>query len=111
MWGHPEASNNWLAALITTYDCLNKFYSIYMAAIVSIASRRGLSIDACHTNQPNKSKLQLYKLLIHFLVVIYNSYTQVTRQSTSVKKVDVAYVGRYYTCIKALKIRAVVGYR
>ena len=50
------------------YDWLNKLYSFYMAAVVSVVdiiSRRGLSIDVCHTNQPNKSKLALYKLLIH----------------------------------------------
>ena len=28
-----------------------------MAAIVSIASRHGLTIEVCYRNQPNKSKL------------------------------------------------------
>ena len=59
-----------------------------MAATVVIVSKNGLSIDACHRNQP--------KLLIHFLILIYNSYTQVTRQSASVIKVGVAYMGRHY---------------
>ena len=36
----------------------------FMAAIVSIVSRRGLSIDAHHRHQPNKSKLVLYKPLL-----------------------------------------------
>ena len=36
-----------------------------MAAVVNFVSRRGLSIDAHHTNQPSKSKLALYRLLIH----------------------------------------------
>ena len=36
-----------------------------MAAVVNIVSRRDLSINACHTNQPNRNKLALYKLLIH----------------------------------------------
>ena len=35
-----------------------------MAAIVGIVSRRGLRIEAHHRNQPNKSKLALYKPLI-----------------------------------------------
>ena len=36
------------------------FYSFCMLAVVDIVSRRGLSIDMCHTNQPNKSKLAMY---------------------------------------------------
>ena len=35
-----------------------------MAAIVGIISRCGLRIEACHRNQPNKSKLALYKPLL-----------------------------------------------
>ena len=35
-----------------------------MAAIVNIVSRRGLRIGARRRNQPNKSKLVLYKPLI-----------------------------------------------
>ena len=34
-----------------------------MATIVSIISRRGLTIEAHHRNQSNKNKLALYKLL------------------------------------------------
>ena len=37
-----------------------------MAAVVGTISRHGLSIDAHHGNQPNKSKLALYKPLIQF---------------------------------------------
>ena len=37
-----------------------------MAAIVGIISRRGLTIEVCCRNQPNKSKLALYKPLLHF---------------------------------------------
>ena len=44
------------------YEWLNKFYSFYTAAIIGIISRTGISIDACHRNQTNKSKLVL-KLL------------------------------------------------
>ena len=36
-----------------------------MAAIVDIVSRRGLRIEARSRNQPNKSKLELYKPLLH----------------------------------------------
>ena len=46
------------------YDWLNKYYSFCMAAIVGIVSRRGLRIEACHRNQPNKSKIALYKPLL-----------------------------------------------
>ena len=35
-----------------------------MAAIVGIVSRRGLRIEAHRRNQPNKSKLALYKPLL-----------------------------------------------
>ena len=36
-----------------------------MAAIVGIVSRCGLRIEARRRNQPNKSKLVLYKPLLH----------------------------------------------
>ena len=39
------------------YDWLNKYYSFCIAAIVGIVSRHRLKIEACHRNQPNKSKL------------------------------------------------------
>ena len=63
------------------YDWLNKFYSFYVAAVVSIISRRGLSTDAHHENQHNKCKLALYKLSIHF--------NNRARQNTSAIKVGV----------------------
>ena len=48
------------------YDRLNKLYSHYMAATVGIVSSymHGLTIKAHCRNQPNKSKLALYKLLL-----------------------------------------------
>ena len=46
------------------YDGLNKFHSFHVVAVVNIISRRGLSIDA-HRNQPDKTKLTLYKAFIH----------------------------------------------
>ena len=36
-----------------------------MAAVVGIVSRHGLSIHMHHGKKPNKSKLALYKLLLH----------------------------------------------
>ena len=38
--------------ILTLYDWLNKFYSLYMAAVVGIVSRPGLSIEVHHRNQP-----------------------------------------------------------
>ena len=49
------------------YDWLNKFYSLWMAAVVCIVNRRCLTIEARCTcrSQPNKIKLALYKPLLH----------------------------------------------
>ena len=47
------------------YDWLNKFYSCYMASAVGIINGPGLGIDTHRGNQPDKSKLALYKALIH----------------------------------------------
>ena len=47
---------------IKPYDRLNNFNRFYMAAVVGMVSRHGLTIEACHKNQPNKSKLALCKL-------------------------------------------------
>ena len=49
----------------TLYNWLNKLYSFYMAAVVDNVRRLGLSIHVRRINQPNKSKLELYKPLIH----------------------------------------------
>ena len=45
----------------TLYNWLNKFYSFYYGS----CSKHGHSIDTRHTNQSNKRKLALCKLLIH----------------------------------------------
>ena len=45
---------------------LNKFNSIYMPAIIIISSGNGLRNEVCHRNQPFKTKLSLYKPLLHF---------------------------------------------
>ena len=53
----------------TPYDWLNNFYTVYVAAVVGIVRRCGLSTDinVHHENQPNKCKIALYKLSIHFI--------------------------------------------
>ena len=48
------------------YDWLNKSYKFYMAAVVSVISRRGLRIEAYHRNQQNKHKVALFKPLFYF---------------------------------------------
>ena len=47
-----------------SYDWLSKLYSFCMAAIVSIVRRCGLRNEMHCRNQPNKSKLALYKPLL-----------------------------------------------
>ena len=37
-----------------------------MAVVVDIINVRDLSIHMCYGNQPNKSKLVLYKPLLHY---------------------------------------------
>ena len=61
-----------LSVVCHTWVTLQNFLLVYvqvcpndMVAVVNIVSRHGLSIHACCTNQPNKSKLALYKPLIH----------------------------------------------
>ena len=53
-----------IGVIWTPYDWLNKDYSLYMAAVVIIDGGCGLRIEAHCRNQPNKSKLSLYKLLL-----------------------------------------------
>ena len=51
-----------IAMKLSPYDWLNRFYRFYMVAIVGIINRHGLTIEARHRNQPNKSTLALCKL-------------------------------------------------
>ena len=51
---------------ITLYDWFKKFYGFYMAAVFGIASGRDVSIHTRCGNYPNKSKLVLYKPLLHY---------------------------------------------
>ena len=41
---------NHVCTLLASYDCLNKFYSCFMATVVGIVNGRGLGIDTCHGN-------------------------------------------------------------
>ena len=52
--------------MLSPYDWLNNSITFYMAAVVDIISRCGLSIDARHGNQSIKCKLPLYEPSIHF---------------------------------------------
>ena len=63
-----------------------------MAAIVSVISRHGLSIEMCRKNQPSKNKVVLYQSLLHLSQLLF-SCTKVTRWSASVIKVGMVYVG------------------
>ena len=78
-----------------------------MAAIVSIVSKRGLRIEACCRNQPNKSKLALYKTLLHL-------YSNLKQPYISNKTKCFSYIGLSgvfgHTRIEAFKRRAGLGY-
>ena len=78
-----------------------------MAAIVSIVSRRSLRIETHRRNQPNKSKLALYKPLLHFYSYLKQLYMN-NKMERSVTKVGVTCVGlhmsRYFK-------KADLGYR
>ena len=78
-----------------------------MAPIVGIVSRRGHRIEARRRNQPNKSKLALYKLLLHL-------YSHLKQLSISSKMKRFCYKGgcgvRGHSRIEAFKRRAGLGY-
>ena len=64
-----------------------------MAAAVIIIDGPGLRIEAHHGNQPNKSKLLLYKLFFFILTFLSNGCTEASRRSASVMKMGVVGVG------------------
>ena len=51
-----------------------------MTAVAVIDDGCGLTVEAHHINQPNKSKLSLYKPLLS-LTFLLNCCTQATRQN------------------------------
>ena len=91
-----------------TYVWLNKFYSLCMAAVVSIISRHGLTIEVCHRNQLNKSKLAQYKPLLHFTSQLKQLYISSKTECFSCKG-GCGVSG--HTHIETFKRRAGLGYR
>ena len=79
-----------------------------MAAIVGVVSRCGLRIEAHCRNQPNKSKLVLYKPLLRL-------YSHLKQLYISNKMKRFSYKGGCGMCgrthIEAFKRRAYLGYR
>ena len=57
---------------MTLYDWLNNLSIFGMTGIVVVVSRCGLAIEARCRKQPNKTKLALYKPLLH----LYNHLKQ-----------------------------------
>ena len=92
----------------TQYHWLNKFYNCYIAAVIDIVTRYGLSIYACHRHQSHKIKLVLYKPSIHFNSRLKQLYI-------SNKMERFSYKGGCGVCghthIKVFKRRAGLGYR
>ena len=56
-----------------------------MAAVVIIGGGRGLRIEACHSSQPNKSKLLLYSHYFHFNIPFKQLYTSCKMERFSYK--------------------------
>ena len=78
-----------------------------MAAIVGILSRYGIRIEVHRRNQPNKSKLMVYKPLLHLYSHLKQPYISNKTKRFSYKGVCGVY-GR--TRIEAFKRRAGLGY-
>ena len=83
-----------------------------MAAIVGIVSMRGLRIEACHRNQPNKSKPALYKPALYKPLISSHSHLKQLPISNKTKRFS--YKGWCVVCgcsrIEAFKRRAGLGY-
>ena len=95
----------WCGMIWAPYDWLNKIYSFYVETVVGIISRHGLSIDVCYRNQSNKSKVALYKPLIHYLKQLY-----ISNRTKPCSYKDECGVRGCGICIKAFKIRTGLGY-
>ena len=59
-------TSDMIAMKSSSYDWFNRLYGFYIVAIVGIVSKCGLTIEVCHRNQPNKSRLAPCKPWIHF---------------------------------------------
>ena len=79
-----------------------------MATIVDIVSRRDLIIEVRHRNQPNKSKLALYKPLLHFYSHLKQLYISNKTEHFSYKD---GYGVHGSTCSEAINRRTGLGYR
>ena len=79
-----------------------------MASVVGIVSRHGLRIKARRRNQPNKSKLALYKPLLHLYSHLKQLYISNKAKRFSYKGVRGRVRGR--ARIEAFKRRAGLGY-
>ena len=77
-----------------------------MAFVVVIISRHGFSIDSCNRNQLNKSKLVLYKALIHILKLLY-----ICDKMEHLNYEDRCGVRGCHTCIDMFERKAGMGYR
>ena len=79
-----------------------------MAAVVDIISRHSLAIEACHRNQPNKSKLAMYKSSLHL-------HSHLKQLYISNKMERFSYKGgcgiHEHTCIETFQRRVDLGYR
>ena len=79
-----------------------------MAAILGVASRRGLTIEAYRRKQPNKSKLALHKPLPQFYDHLKQLYISNKTECFSYEGGCGIYV---HTLIETFKTRAGLGYR
>ena len=59
-------NNQWLDVVYVNRAQLNKFFSSYIATVVSMVNECVLGIYMQCGNQSNKSKVALYKVLIHY---------------------------------------------
>ena len=79
-----------------------------MTATIGIVIRRGLTFESSHRNQPNRSKLALYKLLLYF-------YSKLKQLYISTKTEHFIYKGgcgiHGHTHIETFKRRAGLGHR
>ena len=68
-----------------------------------IDSRRGLSNVMCHRNQPNKTKIVLYKLLLSLSSHLKQFYISNKTESFSYKDILNVSIHVWHTCIETLK--------
>ena len=85
-----------------------KYVLLKFAPVVIIGGGYGLTMEACHSNQPIKSKLSLYSCYFHFNIPFKQLYT-------SCKTKRFSYKGGYgvhgHTRIKMFERSAGLGYR